>query len=73
MQLDLVFELARLQDRPTDADGLMRHQLEYLASAACDRSGSERVPKVASYKKPITATIPLDANVTTDLVQNRIK
>ena len=57
MQLDLVFELARLQDRPADADGLMRHQLEYLASAACDRSGSERAPKVASYKKPITATL----------------
>ena len=35
MQLDVVFELARLSDRPADADGLMRpvrHQLEYLAS-----------------------------------------
>jgi len=48
VQLNVVFELARVSDRQADADGLMRpvrHQLEYLASgvtAAACAAASER-------------------------------
>ena len=85
MQLDVVFELARLSDRPADADGLMRpvrHQLEYLASGvrAAAYAASEggnwlqrlHLIQVCQPLFSCIQNVPM-LNVTTHLiVQNRI-